>query len=178
MEVDLNKHSAPKPVVKVRNLDATQIVDMNGALDILGGMTNIFFKMLSTFEEISKLNENLEEIAKGLEANDTTRMKDGAHRIKGSSGYVGASRLHFATFYIHNCWEVDNNDYDGMIKYYQSTVESAIEFKVYSRQFLAEHQGTTYQFDEKDVEVYIARGYSLVPVKNKYLCIRDNQTIP
>lgn len=102
----------------VRNLDSTKIIDEEGALEILGGMRDMFYRMLSKFEVTSQLDQNMEEIGKGLEENDTKWMKDGAHKIKGSSGYVGASRLHYSTFYIHNCWEIDNNDYTGMIKYY------------------------------------------------------------
>ena len=58
------------------------------------------------------------ELGKGLENKNPTRMKEGAHKIKGSCGYIGASKLHYATFYIHDAWEQDHDDYEGMVKYY------------------------------------------------------------
>lgn len=91
---------------------------MNGALEVLGGMVELFYKMLQKYESASKLDDNMIELGTGLESNDTLRMKDGAHKIKGSSGYIGASRLHFATFCIHECWENNHDDYEGMIHYY------------------------------------------------------------
>jgi HPt (histidine-containing phosphotransfer) domain-containing protein len=66
----------------------------------------------------SKLDENMTDLGKGLETHDTLLMKHGAHNIKGSSGYIGASRLHYATFCIHECWERNHDDYEGMIHYY------------------------------------------------------------
>ncbi len=123
----------------VRNLDMNKIIDMNGALEVLGGMAELFYKMLARYETASGLDANMVELGKGLEEMDSGKMKNGAHKIKGSSGYVGASRLHYATFCIHECWEANHDDYEGMIHYYQSVVEAVIEFKIYSRYFLAQH---------------------------------------
>ena len=75
----------------------------------------MFYRMLGKYQEQSKFEDNMMELGKGLETRDTNRMKDGAHKIKGSCGYIGASRLHYATFYIHDKWEQDNNDYEGMV---------------------------------------------------------------
>lgn len=91
---------------------------MEGALEVLGGMVELFYKMLQKYEVFSKLDENMVDLGKGLETHNTLLMKDGAHKIKGSSGYVGASKLHYATFCIHECWELNNDDYDGMAHYY------------------------------------------------------------
>ncbi len=101
----------------------------------------MFFRMLYRYEITSRLDDNIVELGVGLEENDTLKMKEGAHKIKGSSGYVGAARLHYATYYIHNCWEINHDDYDGMVKFYPGVVEAAIEFKKYSRWFIAKHEG-------------------------------------
>jgi HPt (histidine-containing phosphotransfer) domain-containing protein len=121
----------------VRNLDQNKIIDMNGAVELLGGMKELFYRMLIKYEAASKLDDNMAELGKGLEEVNTDRMKGAAHKIKGSSGYVGASRLHYATFCIHECSELNSDDYEGMIHYYQSVVEAVIEFKIYSRYFLS-----------------------------------------
>ena len=65
----------------------------------------MFYRMLAKYEVASKLEENMKELGKGLEARDALQMKEGAHKIKGSCGYIGAAKLHYATYYIHNCWE-------------------------------------------------------------------------
>jgi len=42
-------------------------------------------------------------------------MKTDAHKIKGSCGYIGASRLHYATYFIQELWTKNQDDYEGMI---------------------------------------------------------------
>ena len=65
-------------------------------------------------------------------------MKNLAHSLKGASGYVGASRLHYVCYFIQEHFVF--NRFDKMLEYYPSLVEAAIEFKVYSRQIIAKYK--------------------------------------
>jgi HPt (histidine-containing phosphotransfer) domain-containing protein len=38
--------------------------------------------------------------AKGVDEMDHKKFKDEAHSLKGSSGYVGASHIHYACYFI------------------------------------------------------------------------------
>ena len=67
-------------------------------------------------------------------------MKANAHSLKGACGYVGASRLHYSCYYIQEAYML--NQYDKMLEKYPRLVESAIEFKRYSRKILAQNRGT------------------------------------
>jgi HPt (histidine-containing phosphotransfer) domain-containing protein len=66
-------------------------------------------------------------------------MKANAHSLKGACGYVGASRLHYSCYYIQEAYLL--NQFDKMLEKYPRLVESAIEFKRYSRKILAENRG-------------------------------------
>ena len=55
--------------------------------------------MLEKFEGMS-LMTCLETIKKSVEEEDFKQMKEGAHALKGSSGYIGASHLHYSCYFI------------------------------------------------------------------------------
>jgi len=65
-------------------------------------------------------------------------MKDLAHSLKGASGYIGASRLHYACYFIQKHFV--NGQKEKMLEYYPTLVEAAIEFKVYSRILMARYK--------------------------------------
>jgi HPt (histidine-containing phosphotransfer) domain-containing protein len=46
------------------------------------------------------LNSNMKAIAIAVESQDWNQMKTKAHSLKGACGYVGASRLHYACYFI------------------------------------------------------------------------------
>ena len=56
-------------------------------------------------------------------------IKSQAHMIKGNTSWVGASRVHYAAYFIEKAWI--NEDFDEQIQRYQCLVESVIEFKRY-----------------------------------------------
>ena len=63
-------------------------------------------------------------------------IKHGAHSLKGASGYVGAGRVHYCCYHIQKAF-VDE-DFQLMVDNYPFLVEFVIEFKRYSRKYLAE----------------------------------------
>ena len=71
------------------------------------------------------------KLTEGVNALDYHQMKSAAHIIKGSSGYIGASRLHYACYFIQENFMKENRK--EMLAYYPTVVEAVVEFKVYSR---------------------------------------------
>ena len=65
-------------------------------------------------------------------------MKSAAHSMKGASGYIGASRIHYACFFVQENFH--KGDFEGMLDYYPAVVESVIEFKIHSRQLIAAYK--------------------------------------
>jgi HPt (histidine-containing phosphotransfer) domain-containing protein len=52
------------------------------------------------------LNANMKLIAQSLNKQDWNEMKLKAHSLKGACGYVGASRLHYACYFIQEAFEM------------------------------------------------------------------------
>lgn len=90
----------------------------------------MFYMMLAKFEEMS-LMDCLKNIANAVDNKDYEKMKSAAHSLKGASGYIGASRLHYSCYFIQDHFM--NKRYSEMLEYYPTLLESAVEFKVYSR---------------------------------------------
>ena len=81
----------------------------------------------------------MKEIAEALDENDWERMRGGAHSLKGASGYVGAGRIHYCCYHMQKAYNL--HDFQAMVSFYPMLVESAIEFKRYSRSYLAMKMG-------------------------------------
>ena len=94
--------------------------------------------MLGKLEELS-LTPTLESMAEAVDLKDFAMMKSKAHSLKGSSGYIGASNLHYSCFHIQQCYHAGN--YERMLDYYPLLIESCIEFKVESKKVMAKYNG-------------------------------------
>ena len=119
---------------------------------------------------IAKLNwDNMEHL----------KLKDLAHSLKGSSAYVGASRIHYACYFIQELYI--NNKYKEMVNHYPNLVEAAIEFRLYSRKILAERKdNTTYIVQpEHETVAYPEKHYRLEkdPHSGYIYCCRNDQSL-
>ncbi len=83
----------------------------------------------------------MEKMASHLIKKEWYDMKFAAHSLKGSAGYIGVSRLHYACYYIQYYYM--QNNYQAMVDFYPLVVETAVEFKVYSRMVLARQNRKT-----------------------------------
>ena len=50
--------------------------------------------------EVMSLVSTMAQVADGLNTKDWAKMKQGAHQLKGTSGYVGAGRMHYVCYHI------------------------------------------------------------------------------
>ena len=85
--------------------------------------------------EVMTLNQCMNQVAEGVNLKDGAKIKNGVHMLKGATGYVGAGRLHYICYQIQNAFH--NDDLQKMLDYYPLLVESCIEFKRFSRKYLA-----------------------------------------
>ena len=115
-------------------MDISTPIDVDKAIQGLGGDPNIFYMMLENLEKLA-LNKTMKDIVAEYDNRNYQGMKDLAHSLKGASGYIGASRLHYACYFIQEHFVYDRKE--KMLEYYPSLVEAAIEFKVYSRTLIA-----------------------------------------
>lgn len=81
----------------------------------------------------------MEKIVPAVDNQDYDNYKIHAHSLKGASGYVGASRLHYVCYFIQE--HHYHNRYKDMLEYYPLLVEAAIEFRKHSREINAKHTG-------------------------------------
>ena len=84
----------------MQELDISTPLDINMAIEVLGGEPSVYLMMLAQLEDLS-LTPTMGNIAKLDFSNmDYQLLKDYAHSLKGSSAYVGASRVHYSCYYI------------------------------------------------------------------------------
>jgi HPt (histidine-containing phosphotransfer) domain-containing protein len=84
--------------IKVQDLDINYILDIKTAVTFMG-LPSVYFTMLETYESMS-LKPHMPLLAKELVAQNWLEYRNQAHALKGPAGYVGASRLHYACYYI------------------------------------------------------------------------------
>ena len=73
----------------------------------------------------------MKDIIKPFEERNHQVIKDLAHQLKGSSGYIAASKLHYVCYFIQEMFL--KKKYQRQETFYPNLVEAAIEFKIYSR---------------------------------------------
>ena len=97
----MNKsNNATKIKINVTELDVSTPLDITMATEILGGEPSVYLMMLSQLEELSVI-PTMQNIAKlDFDNMDHLKLKDYAHSLKGSSAYVGASRIHYACYFL------------------------------------------------------------------------------
>ena len=128
-EAEQNK---PIPVI---DIDISRPIDVKKAIEQLGGSPEMFYMMLEKFEDMSLL-ECLTNLAKDVNEQDFLKMKNDAHSLKGASGYICASRVYYACYYIQEHYVFGR--YKEMLEYYPTLVEASLEVRIYSRQLLAD----------------------------------------
>jgi HPt (histidine-containing phosphotransfer) domain-containing protein len=119
-------------------MDTSSPIDIDLAIQGLGGEPQIFYMMLGNLEGMT-LNPTMKNIIEPFEKRQYKEMKDLAHSLKGASGYIGASRLHYVCYFIQEHFVFER--YEKMLEYYPSLVEAAIEFKIHSRKIIAKFKG-------------------------------------
>lgn len=80
-------------------MDITNPIDIEMAITGLGGDPKIFYMMLGNFEDMT-LTEHMKNLVVPYDTKDHKVFKDLAHGLKGASGYIGASRLHYVCYFI------------------------------------------------------------------------------
>jgi len=61
-----------------------------------------------------------------------------AHQLKSPAGYIGASHIHYACYFIQEHFLFDR--FTQMMEYYPTLIEAAVNFRIVSRQLLAQHE--------------------------------------
>ena len=98
-------------------------IDAQKAIELLGNHPKIFYQMLGKLEDLS-LGPALDSLADAVERRDFAKMKSKAHSLKGSSGYIGATNLHYSCNHIQEQYAAGN--YERMLEYYPLLIESSI----------------------------------------------------
>lgn len=123
--------------IKVEDLDINQVLDAEKAMQRLGGQ-QLYMMMLPQYDSTS-LMPQLTQLAREVSQKDWDQIKFFVHALKGPAGYIGASRLHYACYYMQKAHS--DSDFDAMIDYYPLLVETAIEVRKHVYEYLAKSQG-------------------------------------
>lgn len=92
--------------VKVEDLDINKVIDSEKAISNLGGEQ--LYKLMLPQAEGTSLIGILEKLAHEINVRDWDQIKFQAHSLKGTAGYIGASRLHYACYWIQRA-HIDND---------------------------------------------------------------------
>ena len=132
--------------------------------------------MLGNFLKTA-LDEIMPKLMMFYDRKDYVNFQNAAHTLKGSSGYVAASRLHYQCYFIQVAFQ--DNDMQGMMDMYQGLVESAIELKIYSKRMIAENSSQVYEFNKNEVHVVHSESFITVAHSDGFLycCKKSGQTV-
>ena len=82
------------------------------------------------------------DIREALQKNDFAKVSSYAQELKDQSGFVGAGKIHYASYYIEQAHKVKY--IVGVKDSYCLLVEATIEFKKFMRELLADYHGKSY----------------------------------
>ena len=122
-------------VVKVTNLDVNQTIDFSASIRKLNGQRKLLINMIKRLEDES-LSHCMQMVTNGLNAKNWGLVKQGAHMLKGATGYVGAGRVHYACYQIQRAY--NRGDFRKMESYYPLLLEYSIELKRFMRRYLTD----------------------------------------
>jgi len=74
-------------------------LDQIAALELHKGNKSLFYMILNHFRNQS-LIESIDIITNAFNESKWTKMKEAAHTLKGTSGYVGASTIHYDCYFM------------------------------------------------------------------------------
>lgn len=128
----------------------------------------------------------LDKIAKSLNDKDYMRFNNGAHSLKGASGYVGAGAVHYDCYFIQEAFLKKNHD-DMDIRYCR-LIENIVEFTnyIHSKKFKDDNPE-----DKEHIEkiggrplgassLKLPQNYKIEKVSGyevEYLCLKDGQSV-
>ena len=105
-------------------------------------------------------------------------MKEAAHSLKGSSGYAGASRLHYDCYFIQEAFI--KKEHEIMRYRYNSIIENTIQFMTYTNEMIDKDSLDSEfaskiqckQFELSDI--VLANDYQVIAIDDyelPYLCL-------
>ena len=101
------------PETKCQNLSISEPIDLEASKQL--GNNKLFYDLIEKLDEMSG-KTSLPQLAECLKSKDWQRMHTLAHTLKGSSGYIGAARIHYACYYMQEAYREGN--YEAMVGYY------------------------------------------------------------
>ena len=86
-------------IINFKEFSIETPIDIESAVEGFGGEDTIFYMMVDKLESMT-LNKIMKDLVPAYENKDYKEIKMLAHSLKGASAYIGASRLHYACFFI------------------------------------------------------------------------------
>ena len=116
-------------------------------------------------------------MTEGYSIQNWVKIEQAAHALKGSSGRVGAGKIHYACYHI--CDAYHKGDFKSMLVYYPLIIEAVIEFRRYSRELIAGVKQQDYEESESVSNVPLVDGYKLIyqTRHDKFYCLKLTESI-
>ena len=137
-----SKKDEKKPI-QVTDFDVSSPIDQKKATEILCGNSNMFYLMIAKFEDMTFM-QMMQLIADAVDDAASTdpsdeklyqekmkKIMDPAHQLKSPAGYIGASHIHYACYFIQEGYLYEK--YQQIYDYYPTLLEAGVHFRVASR---------------------------------------------
>ena len=185
----------PTKPIQVMDFSIATPIDVARATETLCGSPQMFHMMLGKFEDMTFL-QLMKLIADSVDAardadpskpeeyfKKMKEIMEPAHQLKSPAGYIGASHIHYACYFIQEHFVFHR--YDKMMEYYPTLLEAAVNFRIVSRQILAKNEGKlipslllnlgkTYVLDPKHETIPMAQGYRIVKDNGEYYALKGS----
>ena len=109
--------------IKITDLNIETPLDHKTAIFSLKDKKDLYFMMLGRFKNQSLL-PNITSVTNAMNIQNWNKVKESAHSLKGSSGYAGASHIHYDCYFMQEAH--NKKDTNGMIKRYNRLIENTI----------------------------------------------------
>lgn len=141
-------NKGPTKPIQVMDFEIVTPIDIKRATETLCGSSQMFYMMLGKFEDMTFLQlmkliaDHVDAAAVGADPSKEEEYKnymleimEPAHQLKSPAGYIGASHIHYACYFIQEHYLAGR--YAQMMEYYPTLLEAAVNFRIVSRELLA-----------------------------------------
>ena len=73
----------------------------------------------------------MEKLVNFVEEKDYDNVKHSIHNLKSTAGYVGASHIHYACYFMQDHYI--KQEFNLMMEYYPTLLEACVTFRIFMR---------------------------------------------
>ena len=125
----------------------------------LNGNKKLYLAMVKTFEQVF-LNDCLARLREGIELGDKEKIKTSCRKLKEQSACIFAGRIFYACCLMEQA--LVKEDHEKLMYTYPLVVEACVEFRIYSKEFIANCNNEQVFESKSPGDISIAIGFKML----------------